>query len=432
VIAIPHFPELKPTALNRAVDQLLKLWPLDDTPTELPLGGAEAARIRALILATMPGTQLKLRDVRATLRLCLDDTEPPEWTSKAIKVLISMPEIPGFASLYELYAGFYTNEDLRSCTSTAYVKHPPDQRKIPLERIEKVLSNDPVGQLSWDTLVKLRPISETIASCRISKSSALSLATFDATYRIVLDDPLRKEHAAWIRTHSALQWIELLGNHYGSSRQRLHLVGKVVRAWGMIKSSVREVNAHTVMNTLFDRVTRDDMLGDPTQRKSMWDRDHDLYVLVRKWVLDKKIEDFFGTVDAVPDRKNFWRRHIDNIEDIEDFRGNRAAFAMKIGQLWFMEFGHVDNACYPYDESVFAQYYANRTWVSGLKRIDLVYNPPSKSYRLRDKHRGFIRAQYVVGVRRTLVHYPDPVNGAGGWWDKFDGYIQTYCGVTLP
>ena len=428
----PQFPELKPTAMNAAVEQLVKLWPLDDTPPELPLTGADAARIRALILATTPGTQLKRRDVRATFRLCLDDTETQEWTNKAISVLISMPEIPGFAPLYELYAGFYTNASLRLCASTAYAKVPPDQLKVTLERVEKVLGKDPVGELSWDTLVKLRPVAETIISCKLNKSSALSLAIFDTTYRMVFDDPFRSEHAAWIRTHSAQQLIELLGNYYGTSQQRLYLLGAVVRAWGMIKASIGAVNNHSVINALFERLTRSDMLGDPTQRKSLWDRDQDLYLLVRKWVLDKKIEDFFGTVDAVPDRKNFWRRHIDIIEDIEDFQGNRSAFAMKIGQIWFMEFGYVDNACYPYHDSVFAQHYANRTWASGLKRIDLVYNPSSKSYGLRDKHRGFFRNQYQVGVRRTLVHYPDPVNGAGGWWDKFDAYIQTYCGVTLP
>lgn len=430
MITIPQFPEPKPTALNRAVEQLLKLWPLDDTPPELPLVGAEAARIRALILATTPGTQLKRKDVKATFRLCLDNTEPVDWTSKAILVLVSMPEIPGFAPLYELYAGFYSNQGLRECTSTAYAKLPTDQRKIPLERVEKVLGNDPIGELSWDTLVKLRPVSETIASCRISKSSALSVATFDATYRIVFDDPLRKEHAAWIRTHSAMQWIELLGNHYGTSQQRLFLLGAVVRAWGKIRASVAELNAHHVLNQLFERVTRDDMLGDPTKRKSLWDRDGELYILVRKWILDKKIQNFFDYVDAVPDRKNFWRRHIDTIEEIEDFQGDRSAFAMKIGQIWFMEFGQINNACYPYHESTFATQFANRRWDSRLKRIDQVYNPSATSFYLRDKRRGFVRAQYQVGSRRTLVHYPHPVNGEGGWWNKFDAYIQTYCDLT--
>jgi len=105
---------------------------------------------------------------------------------------------------------------------------------------------------------------------------------------------------------------------------------------------------------------------------------------------------------------------------------------MKIGQLWFMEFGHINNACYPYHDEVFQQHFAHKQWYSGLKQIDLVFDPKSKAYGRRDKHRGFLLAQYRVGVRRTLVHYPYPVRGAGGWWDKFDAYIQTYCGVTLP
>lgn len=425
MITFPQFPEPKPTALNRAVEQLLKLWPLDDTPQELPLVGAEAARIRALILATTPGTQLKRRDVRATFRLCLDDTEPPEWTSKAILVLVSMPEIPGFASLYELYAGFYTNNGLRQCTSMAYAKLPTDQRKIPLERVEKVLGKDPIGELTWDTLVKLRPVSETIASCRISKSSALSLATYDATYRIAFDELAVKEHVAWIQTHSALQWIELLGNHYGTSQQRLYLVGRVVRAWGMIKGSVREVIAHKVLNALLDRVTLDDMLGDPIQRKSLWEQDHDLFVLVRKWMLDKKIQDFFDLVDANPDRKNYWRSKVDIISDYEDLSFGRSAFAMMIGRIWFVEFGEHGNACYPYNSEAYASVrrgrYQSVTWeVDPLKIVGLVYNPVQRQY-------GTYSRTFNITERRTLIHSPKPSDRSRGWYEKFDAYIKAYC-----
>ncbi len=420
----PQFPELKPTAMNAAVEQLVKLWPLDDTPPELPLTGADAARIRALILATTPGTQLKRRDVRATFRLCLDDTETQEWTTKAISVLISMPEIPGFAPLYELYAGFYTNVSLRLCASTAYAKVPPDQLKITLERVEKVLGKDPVGELSWDTLVKLRPVAETILSCKLSKSSALSLAIFDTTYRMVFDDPFRSEHAAWIRTHSALQIIELIGNHYGTNQLRLYVVGAVVRAWGMIKASVGAINEHKVINALFERVTRDDMLGDPTQRRMTWDRDQELLALVRKWILDRKIQSFFDSVDANPDRKNYWRSKVDSISDYEDLSSGRSAFAMKIGTIWFVEFGEHGNACYPYSVDAYNKVRLGRfqavSWdYDPLKIVGLVYNPAMREF-------GTYSRTFRITERRTLIHSPKPSGRLRGWYDKFDAYITAY------
>jgi hypothetical protein len=426
-MSIRPFPEIKPVALVKAKDACLKLWPLDDAPPELPLTHAETLRIRALILETNPGTQLKRRDIRGTFRLCLDNTETAEWVEKAIAVLVSMPEQPGFNPLYDLYAGNYTNTALREATSTAYAKLGPDQRRVPLDRIEKVLCDDPLAALSWDTITKFRPVADTVSSCRLLKTSALSMSLFVETYNVVFDDPLRNEHAAWIRTHSAQQILELLGNQYGTSELRRRVVGAVVRAWNMLRASVPAINSHNVINTLFQRVTRDDMLGDPMERKIRWESDRELQELVRKWVLDKKIQSFFDLVDANEDRKEYWQSNVDIISDYEDLSSGRSAFAMKIGKIWFVEFGENGNACYPYSDESYRSIRRGKhvavSWeYDPLKQINRVFLPDSTSYSSENR-------EFKVTDRRTLIHSPKPTQSSEGWYEKFDAYITAFCDV---
>lgn len=414
------FPEIKPAALIKAKDECLKLWPLDDTPPDLPLTRAETLRIRALILETTPGTQLKRRDIRGTFRLCLDNTETVEWVSKAISVLVAMPEQAGFNPLYDLYAGNYTNISLREATSAAYAKLDANNRRVPLERIEKVLSDDPLAALSWDTITTFRPVADTVSSCRLLKTSALSMSLFVETYNVVFEDPLRNEYAAWIRTHSSQQILELLGNHYGTSELRLRVIGAVVRAWNMLRASVSAINGHTVINALFQRVTRDDMLGDPMVRKIRWEADRELYDLVRKWVLDKKIQSFFDDVDANPDRKYYWQSKVDIISDYEDLSSGRSAFAMKIGKIWFVEFGDKGNACYPYSDESYRSIRRGKhvavSWeYDPLKQINRVFLPDSKVY-FSDYR------EFKVTDRRTLIH-------SEGWYEKFNAYIRAFCDV---
>lgn len=419
-MSILPFPEIKPAALIKAKDECLKIWPLDDTPPDLPLTHAETLRIRALILETTPGTQLKRRDIRGTFRLCLDNTETVEWIIKAISVLVAMPEQAGFNPLYDLYAGNYTNISLREATSAAYAKLDANNRRVPLERIEKVLSDDPLAALSWDTITKFRPVSDTVSSCRLLKTSALSMTLFVETYNVVFDDPLRNEHAAWIRTHSAPQILELLGNHYGTSELRLRVIGAVVRAWNMLRASVSAINGHSVINALFQRVTRDDMLGDPMVRKIRWEADRELHDLVRKWVLDKKIQSFFDDVDANPDRKYYWQSKVDIISDYEDLSSGRSAFAMKIGKIWFVEFGDKGNACYPYSDESYRSIRRGKhvavSWeYDPLKQINRVFLPDSKVY-FSDYR------EFKVTDRRTLIH-------SEGWYEKFNAYIRAFCDV---
>lgn len=417
------FPELKPVALITAMDECLKLWPLDDTPPELPLTNAEALRIRALILETTPGTQLKRRDIRGAFKLCLDNTETAEWVEKAIAILISMPEQPSFNSLYDLYAGNYTHVGLRQATSTAYAKVAIDQRKVTLDRIAKVLSDEPLVALYWDTMANIRPVAETLTSCRISKTSALGMGVLHETYDQVFNAPDRIEHAAWLRTHNATQIFELLANHYGTNELRIWVLGAVVRSWNMMRASVLSINQHPVINPLFQRLTKDDMLGDPMERKIRWESDRELHQLVRKWVLDKKIQSFFDSVDANADRKYYWQKKVDIISDYEDLSNDRSAFAMKIGQVWFVEFGENGNACYPYGDSQFASVRRGRRWYSSsnddpLKQPNLVYKPPFGEF-----------GRFTVTERRTLRHFPYPIRYSGGWYEKFDAYIKAFCDV---
>lgn len=426
-MSILPFPEIKPAALIKAKDECLKLWPLDDTPPDLPLTRAETLRIRALILETTPGTQLKRRDIRGTFRLCLDNTETVEWVSKAISVLVAMPEQAGFNPLYDLYAGNYTNISLREATSAAYAKLDANNRRVPLERIEKVLSDDPLAALSWDTITTFRPVADTVSSCRLLKTSALSMSLFVETYNVVFDDPLRNEHAAWIRTHSAPQILELLENHYGTSELRLRVVGAVVRAWNMLRASVSAINGHNVINVLFQRVTRDDMLGDPMERKIRWQADRELHELVRKWVLDKKIQNFFDLVDANEDRKAYWQSNVDIISDYEDLSSGRSAFAMKIGKIWFVEFGENGNACYPYSDESYKNIRRGKhvavSWeYDPLKQINRVFLPHLTSYFSENR-------EFKVTDRRTLIHSPKPTQYSEGWYEKFDAYIEAFCDV---
>ena len=414
------FPELKPVALINATEQCLKIWPLDDTPPELPLTNAEAIRIRAVILETTPGTQLKRRDVRGAFKLCLDNTETAEWVQKAIAILIAMPEQPGFNPLYDLYAGNYANVGLRQATSTAYAKITKEQRRVALDRIEKVLSDDPLVALYWDTMANIRPVAETLTSCRISKTSALGMGVLHETYDQVFNAPDRIEHAAWLRTHNATQIFELLATHYGTNELRIWVLGAVVRSWNMMRASVLSINQHPVINPLFQRLTKDDMLGDPMERKIRWESDRELHDLVRKWVLDKKIQSFFDLVDANEDRKDYWQSNVDIISDYEDLSSGRSAFAMKIGKIWFVEFGEKGNACYPYSDEAYRSIRRGKhvavSWeYDPLKQINRVFLPDSALYFNENR-------EFKVTDRRTLIH-------SERWYEKFDAYIKAFCDV---
>ena len=72
--------------------------------------------------------------------------------------------------------------------------------------------------------------------------------------------------------------------------------------------------------------------------------------LIRWWQTQRDLEKFFREFDADPARENFWRRYMRTITGVEAHK-RASALAMKIGPVWFVEFGKPGNACYAYGDA---------------------------------------------------------------------------------
>ena len=118
------------------------------------------------------------------------------------------------------------------------------------------------------------------------------------------------------------------------------------------------------------------------------------------------------------------------IEDVHEYSLCNA-FAMKIGSIWFVEFGEKPNACYPYEDDKYQLIRLRwgrlipdkREKTDSLKDKSLVYQPDYGYYTDGEK-------RYVVGDGR-MIHMPKWSEWDSGWHWKFEVYIAAFCEVTL-
>ena len=69
--------------------------------------------------------------------------------------------------------------------------------------------------------------------------------------------------------------------------------------------------------------------------------------LMRWWQTQRDLEKFFREWNADPEREEFWRAYVRHIRGVEAYR-TASALAMRIGRIWFVEFGAIGFACYAF------------------------------------------------------------------------------------
>lgn len=97
---------------------------------------------------------------------------------------------------------------------------------------------------------------------------------------------------------------------------------------------------------------RDRHQGWPTTRalRLRWEPcGEEVVSIANRWRLQRSLEEFFGKLHGDPDRLRYWRRWMDQIEDVAHFP-KAEAFMMRIGQVYIVEFGSIGNAAYLYPE----------------------------------------------------------------------------------
>ena len=77
---------------------------------------------------------------------------------------------------------------------------------------------------------------------------------------------------------------------------------------------------------------------------------------LRKWLLKKRIEDFFGN----DERSDFWKSYVEQeyIINAESILSNQG-FMLDFGKFGVVEFKEIGNAAYVYPKAVFHEYWAN-------------------------------------------------------------------------
>lgn len=405
---------LNPKKTFQVCQEITLRWPADGSLPPPVDDIAERRRIRELIRRTVLGSSIYRRDALLAAIMATDPTEDRAWRSHAIDILAALPRPLSFEPLYVLYQYYYHHIALRNAVSGQYVRL--ESKSFYENDALAVFCENPVDGLVVAAFRYCHSIPKLIEHFRLQRSAPLATHAAHACYQAVIRNPLGELEKPWLLGHSLGEAIIAMETHLSTKQDQIGFLVALVRAYGALSWKYKEVANHPLLPKLFERVTQKDMLSKPDERPDIWKFYPETAALVRAWINDEKIKKFFDSVDAEPARRIFWRRAVSVIDEIEDFPAC-SGFAMKIGEVWFMEFGQTGNACYPYPDNIFIAL-TNRYWglsergreyPGSLKRPSLVY----------DLYEG------------TLRHAPTWNEWNPGWHRKFEAYIETFCGVTL-
>lgn len=405
---------LKPLKTILECEEIVRLWP-EEGALPPPVDDAlERKRIRDLVRRTVPGGGLYKPDALRAVSMATDPAEEWSWRNHAVDVLAALPRPLAFEPLYMLYQHYYHHVALRNTVAGQYVRLV-DKPFIERDAVA-IFGENPVDGLVVTAFRYRHSIPKLIEHCHLQRSAPVAIHAAHACYHEAISNPLGELEKPWLLGHSLTEAITAMETHLSSNQDHSGFLSALVYAYGALSWKTQQVTDHPILNEFLKRVTQKDMLGRPDERPEVWKFDQEIANLVRSWINDKKIKDFFDSVDAEPARKILWRRAVPVIQHIRDFPACKG-FAMKIGDVWFVEFGQTGNACYPYPDDAF-QMLASRYWglsergreyTGSMKRPSLVYNM----------------------YEGTLRHAPRWSQWDDGWHRKFEAYIETFCGVTL-
>ena len=420
--------QLTPKKTVRVCEEIAERWPADGSLPASVDDAAERRRIRELVRQTTPGSPLYRRDALLAATIATDPNEARDWRSHAVDVLAALPKPLSFEPLYALYQHFYTHQALRNTVSGLYVHRMP--KPFPETDALAVFGQNPVDGLIVVAFRYKHAIPALLQHFQLLRSAPLAIHAAHACYKAAIVHPLGDLEKPWLLAHSLGEALTALETHLANNQEQGGFLAALVCVYGALSWKYLEVASHPVLPKLFERITQKDMLSKPDERPDVWKFDSDVAALVRRWLNDEKIKNFFDSVDAEPARKIFWRRAVSVIDGIHSYPQCNA-FAMKINNLWFVEFGKTGNACYPYEElkyKMVVQLWENespkrKTNVDSLKYSHMVH-VPSRGSISDGQH------SYYVGAK-TLIHFPTWSQWDSGWHRKFEAYIETFCSVTL-
>jgi hypothetical protein len=420
---------LTPKKTIKVCEEITKRWPADGSLPEPTDDLAERNRVRELVRKTMPGVSLYLTDALIAVNMAIDVSEAQGWRDHAVNVLASRPKPLAFDPLYTLYQYFYDHINLRNTVSGQYVHL--DKKPFPEASAQSIFGENPVDRIVIVAFRHQHSIAALSKHFGFRRSAPLTIQSAHICYKQVIDNPLGDLEKPWLLAHSLVELLLALETRLTTTHEHLGFLGAIVRVYGVFSWKYEVVANHPILPKIFERITQKDMLWLPDERPSAWQSDPEIANLVRRWLNDQKIKDFFDSVDAEPARKIFWRRAVSVIDEIQSYHPYFSAFAMRIGSIWFVEFGETGNACYPYE----SQEYQNLQY-------RWRYLPPDKKYKsayLKEKQNIYLPVEdfyyygykeYGVGDGR-LTHAPTWSTWATGWHQKFEAYIETFCDVTL-
>jgi hypothetical protein len=418
---------LNPKKTFLICQEIVSRWPVDGS-LPLPPSPPERERVRELIRRAVLGSDIYRPDALLAAIMATDPTEDRTWRSHAVNVLAALPRPLSFEPLYVLYQHDYHHVALRNAVSGQYVRL--ENKSFNENDALAVFGENPVDGLVVAAFRYRHSIPRLIEHFRLQRSAPLAIHAAYACYQAAIRNPLGELEKPWLLGHSLPEAITALETHLTTNQEQGGFLAALVRVYGALSWKYKEVADHPFLPKFFERVTQKDMLGKPDERPDVWKFDREVAALVRRWLNDEKIKSFFDSVDAVPARKIFWRRTVPVIEEIHSFPACNG-FAMKIGPIWFMEFGEHGNACYPYSDNDYQilrlnwgrMSYQMKEKTDSLKEKWRLYDPPSSYY-----YHGY--KEYKVGDGR-LPHSPTWNDWDPGWHRKFEAYIETFCGVTL-
>jgi hypothetical protein len=416
---------LTPKKTIKVCEEITKRWPADGSLPEPTDDLAERNRVRELVRKTMPGVSVYSTDALIAVNMAIDVSEAQDWRDHAVNVLASLPKPLAFVPLYTLYQYFYDHINLRNTVSGQYVHL--DKKPFPKISAQSIFGANPVDQIAITAFRNLHSIAALSNHFGFQRSAPLIMNAAHKCYKSVIVNPLGNLEKPWLLAHSLEDLLLFLKIYLTINEEQLGFLGAIVRAYGALSWKYETVANHPILPKVFERIIQKDMLGLPDEHPSMWESDREVAKLIQRWLNDQKIKDFFDSVDAEPARKIFWRRAVSVIDEIHNYPICHA-FAMKIGPIWFVEFGNTGHACYPYLDATYKSLRTIASFRNAQKVNQLKYS--AQAY-VPNKYHGRYTS-YYVGQKMTLTHAPKWVdNYESGWHQKFEEYIEGNCEVTL-
>ncbi|HOC91561.1 MAG TPA: EH signature domain-containing protein [bacterium] len=312
---------------------------------------------------------LSKREAKVAVWICRKitnkDNRSINWQEKAFLHISARKRQLSAAFLFDAYQDIYWNEYLR--------KHL-QERIMDVEKLSIVKNKE-----YFEVIFRQNPISQTSRLCSYKN---IRIRDVDEYFNILNEKPLSNAIKKELIINSSKAWLQNLVQseldyiyeHLEGKELRMFFT-KFVRELDILSYSPDQIDRNHLFCYAFSNIVKHE--GDPKKRESKWsDVPKDIVDLVKWWTTQHEIDQFFSKLDADPYRKDFWRKTAKHITDLRHYR-HPNAFAMRIGDYYFVEFGDVGNALYIYNTVTFNKLTKNINEASLISESTLKENNAS-------------------------------------------------------